>query len=74
MDIHELDTTITTMLVETFNETASETVERSGSRLTAMREGVVAASMLLAALTGIEDQAARDAIRKWAHNNPDLEF
>lgn len=74
MEIQELDSTITTLLVEAFNETATETIERSGSRLTAMREGVVAASMLLAALTGVEDQDARDAIRRWAYKNPDLDF
>lgn len=74
MDISEIDSSTEAMMVEAFLETAHETVERSGSKLQAAREGIVAASMVLSAFTGIEDAEARDIANKWARTNKEIEF
>ena len=50
------------MLVIAYDETVDEAFARGASPLNAHMEGVVAASMLLSALTGIEDEPARRAI------------
>lgn len=74
MDVNEIDSSTEAMMVEAFLETAYETVERSGSKLQAAREGIVAASMVLSAFTGIEDAEARDIANKWARTNKEIVF
>lgn len=50
-------------LVEnTYSATVEETISRGGSLMDAHKEGVVAASMLLAAITGIEDELAKKEV------------
>lgn len=74
MDTQVIPSATADMMLEAFLDTAKETIERSGSRLQATREGIVAASMVLSAFTEIEDEEAQDLARKWACKNPDLEF
>lgn len=74
MSVTEIDASTSSMMVEAFVETAQDTIARSGSRLQALREGVVAASMVLSAFTGMADEDAREAARVWAQSNNELEF
>ncbi len=74
MTLQEIDASTSCMMVEAFIETAQETRARSGSRLQALREGVVAASMVLSAFTGMPDEEARETARVWAQSNKELEF
>lgn len=50
------------VIEETYHEAAEEAHGRGLSLLTAHKEGVVAATMLLAALTGREDTEARSFV------------
>ncbi|WP_026261769.1 hypothetical protein [Kiloniella laminariae] len=47
------------MVEEAYFETVTEALSRSESLLTAHKEGVTAAAMLLAAMTGTEEDDAR---------------
>ena len=57
-----MDAEVQTMIEEAYSETVAETLKRDESQITAHKEGVVAAAMLLSAVTGVEDAAAHDAI------------
>ena len=50
------------LVEDAYQEAVQETVGRGQTLLTAHKEGVVAAAMLLSALGGLEDSAARDAV------------
>ena len=47
---------------ETYHEATDEAVQRGLSALTAHKEGIIAAAMLLSALKGLEDEAARASV------------
>ncbi|HYD32728.1 MAG TPA: hypothetical protein VEB64_17945 [Azospirillaceae bacterium] len=48
-----------TMVEEAYHEAAREAMDRGMSALAAHKEAVVAAAMLLSAVAGVEDEAAR---------------
>lgn len=50
------------VIVDVYLETVSESVARKASPLTAHKEGVTAAAMLLASMTGVEDEAAKKEV------------
>jgi hypothetical protein len=50
------------MVAEAYDETINEALAQGHSPEVAHREGVTAASMFLASLTGLEDAAARAAV------------
>ncbi|MEH6629309.1 MAG: hypothetical protein V7776_00690 [Halopseudomonas aestusnigri] len=50
------------MVEEAYFETVIEAKARSESLLTAHKEGVTAAAMLLAALTGVDDEEAKKEV------------
>ena len=50
------------IIVNVYYETVSESFAREASPLTAHKEGVTAAAMLLAAMTGVEDEAAKKEV------------
>ncbi|PWC42601.1 hypothetical protein TSO221_21510 [Azospirillum sp. TSO22-1] len=50
------------MVEDIYQEAAQEALRRGLSRLTSHKEGVVAAAMLLSAITGQEDDEARGAV------------
>ncbi|HYG86939.1 MAG TPA: hypothetical protein VD978_11835 [Azospirillum sp.] len=50
------------MVEDAYQEATQEALGRGLSRLTSHKEGVVAAAMLLSAITGQEDEDARAAI------------
>lgn len=54
-----MDKSTRVLVEDTYDDTVSETISRGGSKLDAHKEGVVAAAMLFAALTGTEDESAR---------------
>ena len=74
MNTEDIDDATREMMTEAFLTTAQEAVDGSHSRLEAMREGIVAASMMLSAVTGMPDADARDVARKWAQKNSEIEF
>lgn len=43
-------------------ETVKEALDHAQSPLTAHKEGVIAAAMMLAAITGVEDEEAKRAV------------
>lgn len=47
------------LIRDTYMEAAEETLQRGGSKLTAHKEGIVAAAMYVAAAVGIEDEEAK---------------
>ena len=47
------------MVAEAYDETVSEALAQGHSPETAHKEGITAAAMFLASLTGVEDAAAR---------------
>lgn len=57
-----LDAKTERFVEETYHEASTEALERGESKLTAHKDGVVAAAMLLAALIGLEDDPAREAV------------
>ncbi len=54
-----LDNITLDLIRDTYMEAAAETIERGGSKLTAHKEGTVAAAMYVAAAIGIEDEEAK---------------
>lgn len=57
-----LDPATRSMIGDAYYEAAQESLERGLSLLTAHKEAVVAAAMLLSAITGLEDANARETI------------
>ena len=57
-----MDTATQRVVEETYHEAVDEATDRGLSTLTAHKEGVIAAAMLLAALKGIEDEEARASV------------
>ena len=53
---------IQNVIVKVYHETVSEAFARRASLLTAHKEGIIAATMLLAAITGVEDEAAKKEV------------
>ncbi len=53
---------IQTIIVDVYHETVSESFARKAYPLMAHKEGVTAAAMLLAAMTGVEDEAAKKEV------------
>lgn len=50
------------MVEDIYDEAADEAIGRGLNLLTAHKEGVVAAAMMLAALLGLEDEVARASV------------
>ncbi len=50
------------IVVDVYHETVSESFARKESPLMVHKEGVTAAAMLLAAMTGVEDEAAKKEV------------
>lgn len=57
-----MDESVRTMLEESYIETVQEALKSGHSSMEAHKEGVVAAAMLLASLTGVEDDKARSEV------------
>jgi len=58
----ELDASLMEMVEECYLETVGEAMEAGHSKLVAHKEGVTGAAMLLAAMSGMEDDAAKTAV------------
>jgi hypothetical protein len=54
-----MEAAIHIMIEDCYQETVLEALQSISSKLTAHKEGITAAAMLLAAMTGIEDEPAR---------------
>lgn len=54
-----MDATTREMVLTAYDDTVSDSLGQGRDAATAHREGLVAASMCLAAMTGLEDEAAR---------------
>lgn len=52
------------MITEAYDETVSEALAQGHPNDTAHKEGITAASMFLASMSGIEDAAARAEVEK----------
>ena len=59
-----MDDTVEEMVMTAFDETLAEALAKGIDRAGAMAEGITAASMCLAAMTGIRDAAARAQVEK----------
>lgn len=57
-----LDAGTVQMVAEAFDETYADAISAGHSAETARREGLTAAAMFLASLTGLEDAVARNAV------------
>ena len=57
-----MDESTREMLAESYIETVQEALKSGHSSMDAHKEGVVAAAMLLASLTGAEDDEARSQV------------
>ena len=57
-----MDESVKAMLEESYIETVQEALNSGHSSMDAHKEGVVAAAMLLASLTGAEDDQARSEV------------
>jgi len=57
-----MDDAMKRMVCEAYDETVSEAMAQGHPPETAHKEGVTAASMFLASMTGIEDAAARSSV------------
>ena len=57
-----MDDSTKDMVEEAYRETAQEALARGDSSQTAPEEGVVAAAMLLSAMNGVEDEAAKQQV------------
>lgn len=57
-----MDEPVRVMLEESYIETVQEALKSGRSNMEAHKEGVVAAAMLLASLTGTEDEKARQEV------------
>ena len=60
--VSEIDSQTEGFVEEAYHEASGEALHRGESKLTAHKEGVVAAAMLLAAMSGMEDEPARQAV------------
>ncbi len=50
------------MIEDAYHEAFAEAVSRGGSLLTAHKEAIIAAGMLLSALIGLEDEEAKTSV------------
>jgi hypothetical protein len=50
------------MVEDCYHETVVEALRSNNSKLTAHKEGVTAAAMMLAAMTGLEDEPAKTEV------------
>lgn len=57
-----MDASIRSLVGDAYHEAAEESLARGLSLLTAHKEAVVAAAMLLSAMTGLEDDNARTMV------------
>lgn len=57
-----MDASIRSLVDDAYHEAAQESLARGLSLLTAHKEAVVAAAMLLSAMTGLEDDNARTMV------------
>lgn len=57
-----IDPTIEGVIVECYFETVSEALQTGHSKLVAHKEGVTGASMLLASMSTMEDDMAKQAV------------
>lgn len=57
-----MDASIRSLVDDAYHEAAEESLARGLSLLTAHKEAVVAAAMLLSAMTGLEDDSARNMV------------
>ena len=57
-----MDDSTKEMVEEAYRETVQEALANGGSSQTAHEEGVVAAAMLLSAVNGVEDEAAKQEV------------
>lgn len=57
-----MDAATRNMVEEAYHEAAEEAKVRGLSILAAHKEAVVAAAMLLSAMTGVEDEAAKSSV------------
>lgn len=63
-----LDTGTEFMLADAYHETFAEAIAQGNGIETAHREGLTAAGMFLAVLTGMEDAAARATVEALSNN------
>jgi len=61
-DATAIDAGIRSMVEDAYMETADEALDRGASLLVAHKEATTAAAMLLAAMSGMEDEAAIRAV------------
>lgn len=59
-----MDATTRKLIAEAYDETVSEALAQGHSGDVAHREGIVAGAMFLSAMTGVEDAAAIEEVRK----------
>ena len=59
MGADDMDDTMAKMVADAYDETVSEAIAQGRAADTAHKEGVTAAAMFLASMTGAEDAAAR---------------
>ncbi len=57
-----MEDSVKVMLEESYIETVQEALNSGHSSMDAHKEGVVAAAMLLASMTGVEDDEARSQV------------
>jgi len=57
-----IDPSLEEMITECYFETVSEAMESGHSQMVAHKEGVTGASMLLASMTSMEDELAKEAV------------
>ena len=57
-----IDPSLKDMITECYFETVSEALEAGHSQMVAHKEGVTGASMLLASMTTMEDELAKEAV------------
>jgi hypothetical protein len=63
-----MDDSTVKMVAEAYDETFSEAVAQGHPKDVAHKEGITAAAMFLASLTGLEDSAARGEVEKLGLN------
>ncbi|MEH6403011.1 MAG: hypothetical protein V7750_06525 [Sneathiella sp.] len=57
-----IDPSLEEMVKECYFETVSEAMDAGHSQMVAHKEGVTGASMLLASMTSMEDETAKEAV------------
>lgn len=57
-----VDTETRGMIEDAYHEAVQEAMARGASALNAHKEAVIAAAMLLSAMTGVEDEAAKATV------------